>query len=214
MSETGEKKYFCFCSSNCKYETMTKEQIMAAIAQATGVTDVDPDAGFISKVKETNGRYVTFWVGSRAQYNALQVKEENCLYIITDDTTKADIEKMVADLQKECQEAKSMAAAAAAGGVRFVSWDTTLENNGSSTHECGGTVAMVVVTARYKNAGAIMTGVWTPATSGMVNHFYGYLGANESLDKWSTAVTIDGSNVTVTRGAAGSVTYYCTAMVI
>lgn len=208
------KKFYCFCSSNCKYETMTKEQILSAIAQATGATDIDPDAGFISKVKEANGRHVTFWVGTQAQYNALQVKEENCLYIITDDTTKADIEKMVADLQKECEEAKKQAAAAAASGVRFENWDTTLENNGSSTHRCNGAVAMVVVTARYKNAGPIMTGVWTPATSGMTNHLYGYMGANESLDKWSTAVSIDGENVTVTRGATGSVTYYCTAMVI
>lgn len=107
----SEKKYYCFCGSNCKYETMTKEQIMAAIAQATGVTDIDPDAGFISKVKETNGRYVTFWVGTQAQYNALQVKEENCLYIITDDTSKADFEKTVADMQVACDDALAAAAA-------------------------------------------------------------------------------------------------------
>lgn len=88
------KKYYCFCSSNCKYETMTKEQILAAIAQATGFDNVDPDAGFITRVKEKNGgNYVTFWVGTQAQYNAIESKDTNCLYIITDDTTSADFMK-------------------------------------------------------------------------------------------------------------------------
>lgn len=89
------KKYFCFCSSNCKYETMTKEQILAAIAQAVETGSVgDCDTGFITKIKETNsGSYVTFWVGTQAQYNALENKAQNCMYIITDDTTKADILK-------------------------------------------------------------------------------------------------------------------------
>ena len=81
------KKYYCFCGSNCKYETMTKEQILTAIAQATGVTDVDPNAGFITKVKETNGRFVTFWVGTQAQYaiDAASIPAGTPV-IITDDT--------------------------------------------------------------------------------------------------------------------------------
>lgn len=89
------RKFYCMCDSNCKYETMTKEQILAAIAQAVETGSVgDCDTGFITKVKETNsGGYVTFWVGTQAQYNALAENELNCLYIITDDTTKADILK-------------------------------------------------------------------------------------------------------------------------
>lgn len=104
------KKYYCFCGSNCKYETMTKEQIMSAIAQATGVTEVDPNAGFISKVLEKNsGHYVSFWVGSQAQYNALQDTDENCLYIITDDTTKEDFEKAVAEVTETANNAAAVA---------------------------------------------------------------------------------------------------------
>lgn len=111
MSE--EKKYYCYCSSNCRYETMTKEQILAAIAQATGATNVDPDAGFISKVKETNsGQYVTFWVGTQAQYNEIATKATNCLYIITDDTTKADFEKAAANLVSICDRTAAIAAEA------------------------------------------------------------------------------------------------------
>jgi hypothetical protein len=87
------KKYYCFCSSNCKYETMTKEQILAAIAQAVETGSVSNcDTGFITKVKEINGGgYVTFWVGTQAQYNALENVQRNCLYIITDDTTGKEV---------------------------------------------------------------------------------------------------------------------------
>ena len=118
----SERKYYCFCEANCKFETMTKEQILAAIAQAatTGLV-YDPDAAVVSKVKESNtGGSVTFWVGTQAQYNALENVEPNCMYIITDDTSKADMEaavKKAADdagtAAAQAAEAKSAAAAAA-----------------------------------------------------------------------------------------------------
>ena len=91
------KKYYCFCGSNCKYETMTKEQILAAITQAVengAVSDVD--TGFVTKVKELNrGSFVSFWVGTKAQYNALEQHAENCFYVITDDTTQDDLRAAV-----------------------------------------------------------------------------------------------------------------------
>lgn len=104
----SEKKYYCFCSSNCRYETMTKEQILAAIEQAVnGGVIGDVDAGFITKVKEKNGgNSVTFWVGTQAQYNAIAEREQNCLYIITDETTFDDVVKTV-------EQAAADAAAAA-----------------------------------------------------------------------------------------------------
>lgn len=110
------KKYYCFCSSNCKYETMTTEQIMAAITQAVqGGTIGDVDTGFVSKVKEKNGSYVTFWVGTQAQYNAIAERETNCLYIITDETTFADVAKTV-----EQAAADAKAAATAAGKAAYL----------------------------------------------------------------------------------------------
>lgn len=112
MSE--EKKYYCFCSSNCKYETMTKEQILAAIAQAVeGGAVVDPNAGFITKVKETNGGgYITFWVGRQSQYNAIEKKDASCLYIITDETTQADFEAAIQTLSEATETAAAQAAEA------------------------------------------------------------------------------------------------------
>ena len=93
----SEKKYYCFCSSNCKYETMTKEQILAAITQAVESGTVsDVDTGFVTKLKELNsGKAVTMWVGTTAQYNALTEHVENCIYIKVDDTTGDDLQNAV-----------------------------------------------------------------------------------------------------------------------
>ena len=101
------KKYYCFCGSNCKYETMTKEQILAAITQAAETGTIgDVDAGFITKVKENNaGGYVTFWTGTQAQFNALPSIEMNCLYIFTDAPSTADMEAtIIAAVQDEARK--------------------------------------------------------------------------------------------------------------
>lgn len=118
------RKYYCFCDSNCKFETMTKEQILAAIAQAVETGSVgDCDTGFITKVKEQNGGgYVTFWVGTMAQFNALETKEASCVYIKTDDTTTADTK---AAFSAAVQAAESAAASAAAAASVFQYEDLT-----------------------------------------------------------------------------------------
>ena len=202
--------YYVICDDDSKHESMTKEQILAAITQAIETGSIgNCDTGFVTKIKETNsGEYLTFWVGTRAQYNAVRVKDGRCLYVISDDTTKEDFERSVTSINER------LTALETKQSVRFVNWETTLENNGSSTHDCGGTVTMVLVTARYKNDGPIITGTWTPATSGMENLFYGKLGTNNAIDNWNTTVTISGSQVTVPRGAAGNITYYCTAVIV
>jgi hypothetical protein len=108
------RKYYCFCDSNCKYETMTKEQILAAIAQAIATGTVgECDTGFITKVKETNGgSCITFWVGTQAEYNALATKEKNCVYIISDDTFIKDMTILVERLQDAAESAEVVAAEA------------------------------------------------------------------------------------------------------
>lgn len=100
---SDEKKYYCFCGSNCKYETLTKEQILSVIAQAAeGGLTFDTGAAFITKVKEQNsGGYITFWVGTQAQFNALPTKDPNCFYLITDSTRDADIAAAIAAKQNQ-----------------------------------------------------------------------------------------------------------------
>lgn len=98
---SDEKIYYCFCSSNCKYETLTKEQILSLLEQAAaGKLTFDTSAAFITKVKEQNsGGYITFWVGTQAQYNALPTKAPNCFYLITDSTKDADVARAIAAKQ-------------------------------------------------------------------------------------------------------------------
>lgn len=89
----AERKYYVLCGSNCKFESMTKEQILTAIQQAVSTGEIkDVDAGFITTIKEQNrGNAITLWKGTQAEYNALTEKPEDCFYIITDDTFKEDV---------------------------------------------------------------------------------------------------------------------------
>jgi hypothetical protein len=94
--------FYVICDDDSKHESMTKEQILAAITQAIETGNIgNIDTGFVTKLKEqNNGSAVTIWVGTQAQYNAIENKAQNCLYIITDDTTGADIEKMFDEVKK------------------------------------------------------------------------------------------------------------------
>lgn len=95
--------YFVISSDDCKYESMTKEQIYAAIASATGNTPTGVDDGFISKIKEIRAsNTVQIWTGTEAQFNALlptpsvhksviRIGTNGVLYICTDDTTIGNV---------------------------------------------------------------------------------------------------------------------------
>lgn len=100
-----EKKYYVLCANNCKFESMTKEQILAAIAQAVSTGEIkNVDTGFVTKIKEQNsGAALSFWVGTTAEYNAIPDKTANCFYILTDDTMKQDIENAINELAREIE---------------------------------------------------------------------------------------------------------------
>jgi hypothetical protein len=99
-----ERKYYVHSDDNCRFESMTKEQILAAIVQAVeGHSIADVDTGFVQVLKEQNhGAGLKFWIGSTAEYNALQSIDQDCFYILTDDTElddmEADIESFRAEL--------------------------------------------------------------------------------------------------------------------
>ncbi len=99
-----ERRYYVHSDDNCKFESMTKEQILAAIVQAVeGHSISDVDTGFVQVLKEQNhGAGLKFWIGSTAEYNALQSIDQDCFYILTDDTElddmEADIESFRAEL--------------------------------------------------------------------------------------------------------------------
>jgi hypothetical protein len=104
MSDTG-RKYYVLCDNNCKFESMTKEQIITAIAEATGATPTNIDDAFITKIKEQNkGVAVKVWIGTTAEYNAIAEKDAYTVYIKTDDTRAAEIDAAIKALQTELEK--------------------------------------------------------------------------------------------------------------
>lgn len=170
------RKYYCFCDANCKHETMTKEQILAAIAQLLeGGAVYDPDAAVVSKVKESNaGQTVTFWRGTAAQYNAIEEKDPNCFYIVTDDTTLSDISNIIAEIQAAANNALVVAndalgavdaavdaAADATAAAEEATTKAASAQTTATTAKSTATVAQSTANAALPKAGGTMTGKLT-----------------------------------------------------
>lgn len=86
------------------FEGMTKEQIFELIADMTGQTVQDVDQAFITKLKEINkGNSIRLWVGTTAEYNAIETKEEDVLYICTDDTFVPDTNLSIENIQTKIE---------------------------------------------------------------------------------------------------------------
>ncbi len=85
-----------------KHLTLTKEQIYTAIDSylKTGNPPTDIDDGFITTLKEINeGEGIKLWIGTMAEYEALETKQDNVLYLFSDDPTVEDIEAAITTLQ-------------------------------------------------------------------------------------------------------------------
>lgn len=95
-------KKYCYCENNCKYETMSKEEILAAIAQAVATGKIgECDTGFITTIKTINNKALKFFVGEQSEYNALTEEQKSNLFaIITNDTTKEGIENAIRELSE------------------------------------------------------------------------------------------------------------------
>ena len=91
-------KYYVLSDGNNLFEGMTKEEIFAAIVEATGNTPTGIDDAFITKIKEQNQNIpLKFWIGTNAQYNALEEIDPNCFYIFTDTNELDNIEQLAED---------------------------------------------------------------------------------------------------------------------
>lgn len=96
----ADRKYYVICELGCRFESMTKEQIITAIMQAVNEGTIgNIDAGFITTIKTINDKAVRFFYGTQAEYNALEDKE-NLFAVITDDTTVEAFNKAIEELQK------------------------------------------------------------------------------------------------------------------
>lgn len=85
--------YYALDANNNRIETLSKEEILSAIAQAQEAASVlDYEGAFITKIRELNAnKDLQFWIGTQAEYNALATKEKYVLYIISDDNHKEEI---------------------------------------------------------------------------------------------------------------------------
>jgi len=99
-------KYYVLAKGKNLEEAMSKEQTLAAIVQAVETHAIsDVDTGFVTKLKERNkNKPFMVWIGTTAEYNAIVTKEENCLYIPTDDVEFADLLASIADLNADVTE--------------------------------------------------------------------------------------------------------------
>lgn len=97
----ADRKYYVICELGCKFESMTKEQILTAIAQAVSEGRIrDIDTGFVTTIKTINGKALKFFVGTQSEYEALTDEEKSGLFaIITNDTSKEALENALAELQ-------------------------------------------------------------------------------------------------------------------
>lgn len=97
-----ERNYYVICDDNCRFIGMTKEQIMAAIAEATGATPVHIDDAFITKIKEQNHQNpLKFWVGTEAEFNAISPKPNANNFIMRFDGEKVYVIKDLYDQPKK-----------------------------------------------------------------------------------------------------------------
>lgn len=99
----ADRTYYCFCDSGCKFETLTKEQILTAIMQAVNNGTIgNIDAGFITTVKTINGTPLKFFVGTQYEYDGLTAEEKHNLFaVITNDTAKEAIFAALEDLKAD-----------------------------------------------------------------------------------------------------------------
>ena len=191
-----QRQYYVFREDNCKFESMTKEQIITAIANATGVSPeaVDVDDAFISKIQEMNqNNNLKWWVGTEAEYNAIEDLDAETLYIITDaaDDTGAVItalKEQLDDLQERINET-----------VKPSIQNAVVITDSYGDEELTGTTSLTNLIARLQQHGveisqyAVKPGAGFNASTGQYS-FGTALGSMDNDDKVTEVVVIGGYN--------------------
>jgi hypothetical protein len=98
MAEESLKKS---SEANEKYDACVEATAQAQVAanKANAIRENIEAGGYIESLKELNNdEKFSIWIGTSAQYTALETKIENCLYIITDDTTGDALQEAIEKL--------------------------------------------------------------------------------------------------------------------
>lgn len=87
------------------HETMTTEQILAAIERAITTGEVTDDfKAFIEMIKEQNkGVGLKFWLGTTAEFKALSETEADTVYLLTDNTNIYDLDAALSLLKEQLE---------------------------------------------------------------------------------------------------------------
>lgn len=97
-------KVYVISIGNNLDEGMTKEQIIAAIAETTGETPTHIDDAFITKLQEQNrNRNLKVWVGTQYEYNQI-VPTDDTVYVITDANEYEDLDARLTQAEGEIDE--------------------------------------------------------------------------------------------------------------
>lgn len=97
-----EKNVYALDAGKNSWQTLTKEQILTAITQAVNEGTIgDIDTGFVTKLQEMNKQGLfQIWLGTMAEFEAIETKDENKLYIFTDDPVLDDIDQSLTNIKK------------------------------------------------------------------------------------------------------------------
>lgn len=98
-------KVYALCDANCRWETMTREQILTAIMQAVNEGSIgNVDAGFIQTVLTINNQELRFFYGEQSAYDALSDAQKQGTYaIITNDGFRDGVESAIKALQEDVE---------------------------------------------------------------------------------------------------------------
>lgn len=127
----SERTYYVLCADNCKFESMTKQQILSAIYQGVTYGTIDVGEGLVSQIREINhNANISFWIGTQAEYNAISQREENVIYIISDDTSK---EELIADVEALAQTVDGIQTAVTTAASDIAAVDEAIDDLAAET---------------------------------------------------------------------------------
>lgn len=115
----ADEKVYALDEGENKRESMTKEQVLAAIANAISTGQVTGDyTAFIEMIKEQNkGAGVKIWLGTQAELLALAETDENTIYYVTDMSTLVDLDAALTTLKQQLSNGEFKVGAAEAAGT-------------------------------------------------------------------------------------------------
>ena len=129
--------------SDNKHVTLTAEQIAELVQQAISTGELpDELAAFIDEIKEQNkGASLKFWVGTQAEFLALESTSADTIYFITDNTNLKDLDDALNDLVDQLTDGTFIPAKAAevTGKISGKNISDIFETDGKTVKEATNT---------------------------------------------------------------------------